>query len=369
LIDTKKLDQALADRAVAAAIEHPDVNVRLLYEKFIPADQRPKTLGQIFTSDQILALQGNAGRGEGVFLRSGAASCNKCHRVKGKGADIGPDLSQIGRKYERNALLETIMKPSAGIAPEYVPYVVETEQGKVYAGFLQDQNDERVVLKTVEGTTLQVPRKQIVELVKQEKSLMPELVLKNVTAQDAADLLAYLVSLQETTLHAANFKALGPFPNEKPEHRSVDFGPEKSPGAVDQSATYEGKGGKKISWTAITAQPGPTGVPVVDLPRLAAESKTGSDNVIYYFAVTIDSSADQPATLAIGSDDGIQAWLSGQKVHDHKVTRALTPGEDKVKVQLKPGKNLLLLKLDQGNGFGGLTLSVEARAGVSLGVP
>ena len=198
---------------------------------------------------------------------------------------------------------------------------------------------------------------------------MPELVLKNVTAQDAADLLAYLVSLQETTLHAANFKALGPFPNEKPEHRSVDFGPEKSPGAVDQSATYEGKGGKKISWTAITAQPGPTGVPVVDLPRLAAESKTGSDNVIYYFAVTIDSSADQPATLAIGSDDGIQAWLSGQKVHDHKVTRALTPGEDKVKVQLKPGKNLLLLKLDQGNGFGGLTLSVEARAGVSLGVP
>jgi putative heme-binding domain-containing protein len=369
LIDTKKLDKGLGERAIAAAIEHPDVNVRLLYEKFIPADQRPKTLGQSFTSDQILALQGNTGRGEGIFLRSGAASCNKCHRVNGKGSDIGPDLSQIGRKYERKALLETIMNPSAGIAPEYVPYVVETEQGKVYAGFLHDQNDERVVLKSVEGTTVQIPRKQIVELVKQDKSLMPELVLKNVTAQDAADLLAYLVSLQETTLHATSFKALGPFPNEKPEHRGQEFGPEKTPGAVDLAAKYDGKGGKKIGWGIVQAQPGPTGVPVIDLPKMAAESKTSSDNVVYYFAVTVDSTADQPATLAIGSDDGIQVWLNGHKVHDHNVTRALTPGEDKVKVQLKPGKNLLLLKLDQGNGFGGMTLSAEARAGVSFGVP
>src|SRR5262249_41059461 len=59
LIDTKKLDKALANRAIAAAVEHPDVNVRLLYEKFIPVDQRPKTLGQSFTSDQILALVGD----------------------------------------------------------------------------------------------------------------------------------------------------------------------------------------------------------------------------------------------------------------------------------------------------------------------
>jgi putative membrane-bound dehydrogenase-like protein len=369
LIDTKKMDHRLNERAIAAAVEHPDVNVRLLYEKFIPPDQRPKTLGQTFKSEQILALKGDEARGEGVFLRSGAASCNKCHRVKGKGSDIGPDLSQIGRKYERKALLETIMNPSAGIAPEYVPYVIETEQGKVYAGFLIEQNDERVVLKTVEGSVVQVPRKDVVELAKQEKSLMPELVLKNVTAQDAADLLAYLVSLQETTLYASNFKVLGPFPNEKPEHRGHDFGPEKSAGAIDLAAKYDGKGGRKIGWETTTAKPGPTGSPIVDLVQLAAESKTGSDQVIYYFAATLSSPADQPATLAIGSDDGIQVWLNGQKVHDAKVTRALQPGEDTVKVQLKSGKTLLLLKLDQGGGAGGLSLAVEARAGVTFGVP
>ncbi len=368
LIDTQKLDKELTKRAIAAAVEHPDVNVRLLYEKYIPADQRPKTLGQSFTSDQILALSGDAARGEQVFLRSGAASCSKCHRVRGKGADIGPDLSQIGRKYERKALLETIMNPSAGIAPEYVPYVVETEEGKVYTGFLHDQNDERVVLKTVEGGLVQLPQKQIAEMVKQSISLMPELVLKSVTAQDAADLLAYLVSLQDSALSAVNFKALGPFPNEKPEHRNYDFGPEKSAATIDAAAQYDGKG-RKVGWRTIAAKPGPDGAPVVDLAKIAPDPKTGSDNVIYYFACTLDSAADQPATLAVGSDDGIQVWVNGQKVHDHKVTRPLTAGEDKVKVQLKPGKNLVLLKLDQGNGFGGLTLSAEARANVSFGVP
>src|SRR5262249_7708408 len=159
----------------------------------------------------------------------------------------------------------------------------------------------------------------IVEMVKQDKSLMPELVLRSVTAQDAADLLAYLVSLQSTNAHATSFRVLGPFPNEKPEHRVRDFGPEKSPGAIDMAARYEGKGSGKIGWETVTARPGSAGIPEIDLLKFAAESKRPSDHVIYYFTCTIDSAADQPATLAIGSDDGIQAWLNGQKVHDHKV--------------------------------------------------
>jgi hypothetical protein len=261
------------------------------------------------------------------------------------------------------------MNPSAGIAPEYVPYVVETEQGKVYAGFLHEQNDERVVLKSVDGTTVQIPRIEIVELAKQEKSLMPELVLKDVTAQDAADLLAYLVSLQETAKHATSFKVLGPFPNDKPERRDHDFGPEKSAGAIDLAVRFEGKSGHQIGWQSTTADVGATGVPEIDVAKLGAERKTGSDHVIYYFACTLDSLADQTAILAIGSDDGIQVWVNGQKVHDHRVTRPLKAGEDKVKVQLEAGKNLVLLKLDQGNGAGGMTLSAEARANVSFGVP
>lgn len=366
MLDTKKLDKALGDRAVAAAIEHPDVNVRLLFEKYIPENLRPKTLGQAFKPEEILKLKGDIARGEQVFLRSGAAACAKCHRVKGQGGDIGPDLSQVGRKFERAALLEAIMDPSKGIAPEYYPYVVETEEGKVFAGFLHDETPERVVLKTIEGQFVSLARNNIAEMAKQTKSLMPELVLKNVTAQDAADLLDYMVSLQASEVHAATYRGLGAFHAQ----RAKDFGPEAdaAAGGVDFSKKHKGIGNVEHAWRSVPVV-FKDGVPSINLRQLADQWKQPADRVVYYFAVNLQSNADQDATLSIGSDDGIQVWLNGVKVHDHAVTRPLVIGQDKVSVKLKAGKNQILLKLDQGEGDAGLSLSAEARQNVSFTLP
>lgn len=369
LIDTQKLNDALAQRVIEAAVQHPDANVRLLYEKFIPVEDRPKTLGQSFSSEDILKLEGDAERGRSVFLRSGAASCSNCHRVRGKGKDIGPDLSLIGRKYERKALLETIMKPSAGIAPEYVPHIVETTRGKVFAGFVQERTDEVLTLKTIEGTLLRIPRANIEEIIEQQTSLMPELVLKSVTAQDAADLLAYLSDLQEAEIYAKQFQAVGPFPNDQPEHRTKDFGPEASPGSFDGGAKYVGLGGKPVGWQVVGTRAYDGNPPAVDLTRLTAAAKSRHEHVIYYFCATIDSTVAQSARFNIGSNDGIQVWLNGEKVHDHKIIRGLKAGDDRVNVQLKSGRNLVLLKLDQGEGTAGLILSVEARGNLTFGLP
>ncbi len=108
---------------------------------------------------------------------------------------LGPDLSQIGKKYERATLLETILDPSKAIAPEYVAYLLETTGGQVYAGFLVEKTDKEVTLKDVEGKQIRVPPRRSPSFEPQKKSLMPELVLRDVTAQDAADLLAFLTSL------------------------------------------------------------------------------------------------------------------------------------------------------------------------------
>lgn len=364
LIDDKKLEQTYADAAIKQAVEHPDVNVRLLFEKFIPVEKRPKTLGQSLKADDILKLAGDTARGEKIYLQSGTASCIKCHRIKGKGADIGPDLSQIGRKYEKAALLQTILNPSAGIAPEYTPYVVETKSGKAIAGFLHEQTAERITLKTTQGVLLGFAKNDVEELVKLEKSLMPELLLSNVTAQDAADLLAYLASLQETMVHASQFRILGGFPNVRPEQRTEDFGVEKNAGAIDFAKKVEGPGGMPMGWSTVSLEP------VNGIPQLSVKKLKGrTENVIYYFAIAVDSTTAQAATLHIGSDDGIQVWHNGKKVHDKKISRALNPGDDKVPVSLTAGKNLLLLKLDQGQGDGGISLSVEARQNFTLSLP
>ena len=53
-----------------------------------------------------------------------------------------------------------------------------------------------VVLKDNQNKLIRIPANQIEQLVPQRKSLMPELLLRDMTAQQVADLLAYLSSLK-----------------------------------------------------------------------------------------------------------------------------------------------------------------------------
>ncbi|HEX4131250.1 MAG TPA: PVC-type heme-binding CxxCH protein [Pirellulales bacterium] len=194
-IDAKELSEALTKRAIAAGVNHPDANVRIAYERFVPEGQRPQRLGAAFKPADILALAGDPRRGEQIFFQSTAAQCKNCHQVRGVGGTLGPDLSAIGKKYERATLLETILEPSKAISHEYIPYVVQTSEGQIYAGFLVEDSEKQIVLKDAQSKLHRIKRADIEAIEKQAKSLMPELVLRDVTAQDAADLLAFMTSL------------------------------------------------------------------------------------------------------------------------------------------------------------------------------
>ncbi|MBI3838416.1 MAG: HEAT repeat domain-containing protein [Planctomycetia bacterium] len=196
LIDENQLASDLKQFVVGKVVAHPDSNIRVLYEKFIPEAERPKKLGKAIRPEDILALAGDANRGRIIFNKSSAAQCNACHAVQGFGGTLGPDLTNIGKKYERNTLLETILDPSKAIAPEFIPYLLETKSGQVYAGFLVERTGDRVVLKDVKSQLIRVALHEVEALVPQQKSLMPELILSEVTSQDAADLLAFLTTLK-----------------------------------------------------------------------------------------------------------------------------------------------------------------------------
>ena len=195
-VDAKQLADDVQKLAVARAIKHPDVNVRVLFDKYIPADQKPQRLGSTIKAADILKLTGDPQRGLAIFNQGGAATCKNCHIVRGFGKDMGPDLSQIGKKYEKAALLETILEPSKAISHGYETYLAESDDGQIYAGFLVQQNDKNFVLRTADNKQVRLDAKKIESLTKSPQSIMPELVLRDVTAQDAADLLAYLMSLK-----------------------------------------------------------------------------------------------------------------------------------------------------------------------------
>ena len=54
--------------------------------------------------------------------------------------------------------------------------------------------------------------------------------------------------------------------------------------------------------------------------------------------------------LEIGTDDGVKVWLNGEVVHSRNAMRGFKEAEDKLKVALKSGWNVLLLKITQGGG-------------------
>jgi putative heme-binding domain-containing protein len=183
-------------QVLAAAVAHPEAQVRDLFERFVPDEQRVKRLGAAVKPEQILALKGDAARGKELFFKSGGLQCVNCHRVAGTGSTLGPDLSQIGKKYDRAQILESILEPSKKIDPEYVTYLVETTDGRVLTGLLAKKTAEEVVLRTAGDKEERIPAGKVERLVPQQKSLMPDLLLRDATAEQAADLLEFLASLK-----------------------------------------------------------------------------------------------------------------------------------------------------------------------------
>lgn len=100
---------------------------------------------------------------------------------------------------------------------------------------------------------------------------------------------------------------------------------------------------------------------MVDLAKLMP----GGNRVAYLKAV-VQSEQDQPATLELGSDDGVKAWLNGALVHGNNASRPVAAGQDKAKVNLRRGDNVLLLKITQGGGDWGAIARFRAADGKAL---
>lgn len=192
--------QTLPDKVAAVALEsattHADVRVRDLFERFLPPEKRTKRLGSVVQPDQILSLTGDASRGKQVFFSTSGVQCKNCHKIQNEGKELGPDLSAIGKKYTAAQLLESILEPSKRIDPKYVTYLVETDEGRLLSGLLVKKGAQEIILMDAQNKEIRIAASQVEQLVPQARSIMPELLLRDMTAQQVADLLAYLSSLK-----------------------------------------------------------------------------------------------------------------------------------------------------------------------------
>lgn len=138
---------------------------------------------------RIALLTGNEQKGRVLFR----TNCSSCHRRGQVGADVGPDLSTIGQKFDRNGLLDAIINPSAGIAFGYEPWLITTKKGQPFYGFLVSDSEQSVVIKGIKGIKHTIPASEVVSRRQYKTSLMPDASTMGLDDQKLADLAAYLL--------------------------------------------------------------------------------------------------------------------------------------------------------------------------------
>jgi len=188
------LKPAEQEAMLAAVAKLPAGTIRDLFEGYLPQpDPAARKLGSSPRPRTILALKGDAGRGEELFW-SPALNCGSCHKIGARGTAVGPDLSAIGKLRGRADLLESILEPSRRIEPKYAAYIAQTADGRSLTGLLVRRDERVVVLRDAQNQEVVLAAKDVEALQPSRLSLMPAGQLAGLTAQQAADLLEYLLS-------------------------------------------------------------------------------------------------------------------------------------------------------------------------------
>ena len=194
-LSTGSPNKSLQAQVLARIGEQP-AHIRDLFERFLPEEKRTKRLGSVIRPEVLLAMKGNAARGKEVFFQTSGVQCKSCHKIGGVGIEIGPDLSQIGKKYDRAKILENILQPSREIDPKYRVHLVQTVDGQIHSGLLIKNEPGEVVLRDAKGKQISIPAADVEQMASQQQSMMPDLLLRDLTARQVADLITYLSSLK-----------------------------------------------------------------------------------------------------------------------------------------------------------------------------
>lgn len=144
---------------------------------------------------ELAKRSGDGALGKAVFETKG--TCIKCHKVRGEGKEVGPDLSEIGGKLSREAMYVSILDPSAGISHNYETHVLALENGNILAGIIISETADKLELKTSESIVHSVTKSQIEERRKSPLSLMPADLQKNLTVDDLLNVVEYLTTLRK----------------------------------------------------------------------------------------------------------------------------------------------------------------------------
>jgi len=136
----------------------------------------------------VLAGQPDVAKGHEIAK----TACFVCHKLHGEGAEIGPDLTGVGRS-TLDALLANVIDPNQIIGNGYENVVVETKDGRSLSGRLVEETASMIKLINLGPTEYVISKDDIKSRTVSELSLMPE-GLEGLPDEDFRNLIWYILA-------------------------------------------------------------------------------------------------------------------------------------------------------------------------------
>ena len=179
----------LAQDVIDLALNRGDAELKQSAEMFVNRDSSP-TGPYRFTM-----VGGNVDIGRRIFNEREDVACLRCHKAEGLGGEVGPVLDGLASRVTPQHILEAIVMPNKEIAEGFENVMVETKDGVWYAGTIQTDTDEELVINSPEDGIITIEADNI-KTRERGASGMPEGMGLILTRKELRDLMAYLTSLK-----------------------------------------------------------------------------------------------------------------------------------------------------------------------------
>lgn len=133
---------------------------------------------------------GDPAAGEALFW--GSAGCSSCHRIRGRGGLLGPDLSNIGALRSAEKLRQAILDPDADGFRGYTGVEAVLADGRTITGVARNRTNYSVQILDGEGGVHLLQAGEIRRLRFSRHSPMPRDYAQRLDAGQIRDLVAFL---------------------------------------------------------------------------------------------------------------------------------------------------------------------------------
>ena len=125
------------------------------------------------------------------------ATCLGCHKMKGEGGAVGPELTDVLKRWkgDKHGILREILEPSYKIDPKYAVKVVVDIDGITTSGIVTAEDSKSIsILVNPEVPEPKVIQKSdIDEIIPSSVSMMPKALLDKFSQDEIMEILSYIL--------------------------------------------------------------------------------------------------------------------------------------------------------------------------------